>query len=102
MIKLFKIEGGVIREIECVAEQLGCCLPDADWIDAHEPDADERKLLERLLHTDLPESNEVEEIEASARCFVDQAGIHVHSLFRLRPKADTILRLSPAYCKRNG
>ena len=81
MIKLFKIEGGVIREIECVAEQLGCCLPDADWIDAHEPDADERKLLERLLHTDLPESNEVEEIEASARCFVDQAGIHVHSLF---------------------
>jgi magnesium transporter len=81
MLKLFKIDGGLIHEIECTVEQVSGCLPDADWIDAHEPDDDERKLLEGLLHTDLPESSEVEEIEASARCFVDQAGIHVHLLF---------------------
>lgn len=56
-------------------------LTEADWIDAHEPDDDERALLQRMLHTELPESDEVEEIEASARCFVDQAGIHVHALF---------------------
>jgi magnesium transporter len=81
MLRLFKIEEGLIREIEFTADQISGCLPEAEWIDAHEPDVDERKLLERLLHADLPESGEVEEIEASARCFVDQAGIHVHSLF---------------------
>ncbi|HCL38311.1 MULTISPECIES: magnesium/cobalt transporter CorA [Marinobacter] len=81
MLKLFNIEGGVIREISSSTDQLGEYLPKADWIDAHEPDEHERQLLERMLHTDIPESDEVEEIEASARCFVDQAGVHVHSLF---------------------
>jgi magnesium transporter len=81
MLKLFKIDGGLIREIECAIEQVSMYLSEADWIDAHEPDEAERKLLEHMLHTDLPETDEVEEIEASARCFVDQAGMHVHSLF---------------------
>jgi magnesium transporter len=33
------------------------------------------------MRLDLPEVDEMGEIEASARYFVDQAGIHVHSLF---------------------
>ena len=81
MLRLFKIRGGLIQEIQCPAEQLEQALPQADWIDAHEPDEGERALLQRLLHTDLPEFDDVEEIEASARFFLDQAGIHVHSLF---------------------
>ncbi|MDL0433692.1 magnesium/cobalt transporter CorA [Marinobacter sp. TBZ242] len=60
---------------------MGSHLIQADWIDAHEPDEDERALLQHMLCTELPEPDEVEEIETSARCFVDQAGIHVHSLF---------------------
>ncbi|WP_353614244.1 magnesium/cobalt transporter CorA [Mangrovibacter phragmitis] len=81
MLRLFKIESGLIREIKYPSEELGSHLTNADWIDAHEPDEDERALLQHMLRTELPESDEVEEIEASARCFVDQAGIHVHSLF---------------------
>jgi magnesium transporter len=81
MLSLFKIENGLIHEIKCLPEELGSHLTKADWIDAHEPDEDERALLQHMLRTELPESDEVEEIEASARCFVDQAGIHVHSLF---------------------
>lgn len=81
MLRLFKIESGLIRHIDVQPEQLRELLPIADWIDAHEPDEKERILLQGLLHTDVPETEEVEEIEASARCFVDQAGIHVHSLF---------------------
>ncbi|WP_224797789.1 magnesium/cobalt transporter CorA [Idiomarina abyssalis] len=81
MLRLFKIESGLIHEIKCLPEELGNQLTKADWIDAHEPDEDERALLQHMLRTELPESDEVEEIEASARCFVDQAGIHVHSLF---------------------
>lgn len=81
MIRLFKIKDGLIREITDPADQVYSQLQHADWIDAHEPDERERILLESILHTDLPESDDVEEIETSARCFVDQAGIHVHPLF---------------------
>ncbi|MCZ4128813.1 magnesium and cobalt transport protein CorA [Marinobacter lutaoensis] len=81
MLRLFKIESGLIQEIKCPPEDLGSHLTNAGWIDAHEPNEDERALLQHMLRTELPESDEVEEIEASARCFVDQAGIHVHSLF---------------------
>lgn len=81
MLRLFRIENGLIQEVDTENVNLSQALHQADWIDAHEPDEDERALLQSLLRTDLPESNEVEEIEASARCFVDQAGIHVHALF---------------------
>lgn len=81
MLRVFKIENGLIREFELDTAQLPGRLDRADWIDAHEPDEGERALLQSLLHTDLPDYDDVEEIEASARCFVDQAGIHVHSMF---------------------
>lgn len=81
MLRVFKIENGLIRECELDPEQLSQQLDRADWIDAHEPDMEERGLLQSLLHTDLPDYDDVEEIETSARCFVDQAGIHVHSMF---------------------
>lgn len=81
MLRLFGIDNGVIKEIDTTPDVLADNLASADWIDAHEPDEHERSLLQKLLHGDVPEFEEVEEIEASARCFVDQAGIHVHSLF---------------------
>jgi len=81
MLRLFRIDNGLIREIDVEQEQLHHSLAEADWVDVTEPDERERELLQDLLHTDVPEFEDVEEIEASARCFVDQAGIHVHSLF---------------------
>jgi len=81
MLRLFKIENGLIKEMPVEGTDLSDQLEHADWIDAHEPDDSERDLLELLLHTDLPEADEFDEIETSARCFVDQAGMHVHSLF---------------------
>lgn len=81
MLRLFKIENGLMREFELPLEKPQTHLPLADWIDAHDPTEEERSLLKVLLHTDAPEFADVEEIEASARCFVDQAGIHIHTLF---------------------
>lgn len=80
MIRLFKIHQGVIREVDLDPQNLAE-VRQAHWIDAYEPSEQERDILGSLLHIDLPESNDVEEIEASARYFVDQVGIHVHSLF---------------------
>ncbi|MEL0635469.1 MULTISPECIES: magnesium/cobalt transporter CorA [Marinomonas] len=81
MLRFFKINNGLIKEIPKDDGSISSMHKDADWIDVIEPDEEERKQLRILLRTDLPESDDVEEIEASARCFVDQVGIHVHSLF---------------------
>ncbi len=81
MLRLFKINNGLISEKSAHGPNHDIQLHEADWIDAQDPGEDERHLLSTLLRSDVPESDEVEEIEASARCFVDQSGIHVHSLF---------------------
>ncbi len=81
MLRFFKINNGLIQKIPKEDENFSTLQQEVDWIDAAEPDDDERLQLKAILSTDLPESDDVEEIEASARCFVDQAGIHVHSLF---------------------
>ncbi len=81
MLRLFKFDNGFIRELELEEGCLTAQLAEANWVDSCEADDDERAVLESLLHTDLPESDDVEEIEVSARCFIDQAGMHVHSLF---------------------
>lgn len=81
MLRLFMIEGGLIQEFKCSAEDVAAHLTKAHWIDALEPNESERALLQDMLRTELPESDDVDEIEASARCFVDPAGLHIHSLF---------------------
>lgn len=81
MLRFFRIVDGLIREMNGSQEAPAEQLKQAEWIDACEPDEAERQILQGLLKTDIPEFDDVEEIEASARCFVDQAGMHVHSLF---------------------
>ncbi len=76
MLGLFSIHEGLRHETECPENELGNFLKVADWIDVQEPNEGERGLLQRMLHTNLPESDEVEKVEASTRCFVDQAGVH--------------------------
>lgn len=82
MLRLFNIQQGTIREVTSQNDLPSLtALREADWIDAQDPSPIERELLSDLLRIDLPESDAVEEIEASARYFVDQAGIHVHTMF---------------------
>nr|WP_010133577.1 magnesium/cobalt transporter CorA [Microbulbifer agarilyticus] len=81
MLRLFEIQHGKIRETYAGSDYRSQSLEDAAWIDLQEPEEDERDLLEQLLRTELPESDDVDEIESSARYFVDAAGIHVHSLY---------------------
>jgi magnesium transporter len=54
---------------------------DAVWLDLIDPDEHERTAITALLRQELPETEDVEEIEASSRSYEDQAGVHVHSLF---------------------
>ncbi|MZI95706.1 magnesium/cobalt transporter CorA [Vibrio sp. CAIM 722] len=82
MLRFFNIQNGMITAMptdDC--SDISDFVEQAQWIDAHDPTEDERALISSLLRISLPESNDVEEIETSARCFIDQSGIHVHSLF---------------------
>ncbi|HWV15154.1 MAG TPA: magnesium/cobalt transporter CorA [Cellvibrio sp.] len=101
MLRMFKVQGTMLREDSVLREdsalreearQEGAdatihselvkqSMANALWIDAHEPSDEERDELNKFLRAELPESDDVEEIEFSARYFQDNEGIHVHSLF---------------------
>lgn len=81
MLRLFIINNGTINEQSLPEKNPKQAVADASWIDAHDPSDNERQELQTFLHTELPESDDVEEIESSARYFTDPTGIHVRSLF---------------------
>lgn len=62
---------------EISSESLAAAL----WLDLVNPDDEERDIIESLHSQPLPDTGDVEEIEASARSYQDEVGLHVHSLF---------------------
>ncbi|MEW5250022.1 magnesium/cobalt transporter CorA [Microbulbifer discodermiae] len=81
MLRLFDISRGRVSERTGARPAVSGDLAEAAWIDLQEPEPQERELLEQLLRTELPESEDVQEIEATARYFIDNVGVHIHSLF---------------------
>ena len=81
MLRAFSIKQGTLSELKLGGEDMIAGISSASWIDLHEPTDDERNLLEGYVKTELPEGDDVEEIEASARYFIGSNGIHIHSLF---------------------
>lgn len=82
MLRLFDFANGKLVERKFDRNLLDqAVVSHTGWVDAQDTSDDERDRLELLLHTELPESDDVEEIESSARYFTDSSGIHVHSMF---------------------
>lgn len=54
---------------------------DAIWLDLVDPTDDERALVTAGAQQELPDKQDVEEIEASARSYENESGLHIHSLF---------------------
>ena len=81
MLRAFSIDKGMLREQALADQKLIEAISEAAWIDVNDPTEAERQQLENYLSTELPEVDDVEEIEASARYFIDANGIHIHSLF---------------------
>ena len=80
MLHIFRIENGVLREKD-TESILPTLADDASWIDLVDSEDSERELVQQFLEAELPASDDMEEIEASARFFSDEQGLHVHSLF---------------------
>jgi magnesium transporter len=81
MLHVFNIVGTTLKEIRSSAGHESAPLAEASWVDVTDPTDTERALIETVHKAPLPDPDEMEEIEASARYFIDAAGIHVHSLF---------------------
>jgi magnesium transporter len=69
------------RLVPLAEDRLAEALEEATWVDLIDPDADERERVQQLYRQELPETEDVEEIEASARFYEDAGGLHIHSLF---------------------
>lgn len=59
------------------------------WLDAYKPDTAEREWLTSLFLEEVPDKEELDDIEASARFYWDTDGLHIHSLFPQRIGRDT-------------
>lgn len=57
---------------------------DAIWLDAYRLSDEEREWLTDVILKDVPEEEELDDIEASSRFFLDSDGIHILSLFPQR------------------
>lgn len=81
MLHAFNIVDATLRELRNSSGDAHVSITDAAWIDVTDPTAAERAMIESIHKAPLPDPDEMGEIEASARFFIDAAGIHVHSLF---------------------
>ncbi len=79
MLFAFVLDNG--RLVPLAGDEPERQLEDALWIDLVDPTDDERARVEALYRQELPEAEEAEEIEASARSYEDESGLHVHGLF---------------------
>ncbi len=83
MINAFELVGGRLKQIHIeTREDLARARP--IWIDFDSPTEEEQTLLQDLFGAELPDEDEIGDIEASARYFQDDAGqLHIRSDFLL-------------------
>ena len=62
---------------------------DVIWLDVNQPDDEERQWLETLFVEDVPEEDEMDDIESSSRYRVGPDGVHILSLFPQRLSNET-------------
>ncbi|MDG6897185.1 magnesium transporter CorA [Actinobacillus delphinicola] len=99
MINAFAIKNDRLVHIDETAYQ---DLNQAIWIDLIAPTPDERKLLRDNLKQSLATFLELEDIEASARFFEDEDGLHLHSFFYCEDENDYADLASVAFTLRDG
>lgn len=69
-----EFSGNEVTDVQALARAL--------WLDLVDPSDEERTLVEKHYRQSLPDTEDVDELEASARSYQDEAGdLHVHSMF---------------------
>ncbi|GBU08886.1 magnesium/nickel/cobalt transporter [Gammaproteobacteria bacterium] len=79
MLTAFVLKDGRLEQTQITSKQ--DLSMDMIWIDMVDPDESERLLIEEYYKFELPEKTDIKDIEASARFYEDEDGIHIHSFF---------------------
>lgn len=77
-------------------------ISSALWVDLIEPNDAERKRIQQELGQGLATRPELEDIEASARFFEDEDGLHIHSFFYFEDLEDYVSNATVAFTIRDG
>lgn len=72
------------------------------WVDLVEPEDEERELVQNRLGQSMTTRPELEDIEASARFFEDEDGLHIHSFFFFEDADDHAGNSTVAFTIRDG
>ncbi|RRJ85062.1 magnesium/cobalt transporter CorA [Aestuariirhabdus litorea] len=62
--------------------------PGCIWLDVVEPEENEREWLDQYFVEEVPDTEDLDEIEATSRFFTDKDGLHILSLFPHRAGKD--------------
>src|SRR3569833_1598250 len=79
MLTAFRLQNRRLEQLP-IAEP-DALAEDAVWIDIVEPTAQERAGITQAYGVRLPDSEDMQEIEATARFYKDEDGLHIHSYF---------------------
>lgn len=99
MLNAFQLENHRLSRLD--ADDLGT-LSEAVWVDLIEPGDDERERVQLELGQSLATRLELEDIEASARFFEDEDGLHIHSFFFYADAEDHAGNATVAFTVREG
>ncbi|ALX92345.1 MULTISPECIES: magnesium/cobalt transporter CorA [Serratia] len=99
MLSAFKLDNSRLSRLE---------LDDSDdltsslWVDLVEPEEGERERVQNELGQSLATRPELDDIEASARFFEDDDGLHIHSFFYYEDAEDHAGNSTVAFTIRDG
>ncbi len=81
MLRTFTIIHNKLKQTEIPESDIKQHIKSSEWVDLQDPTDEERLLVEENIQNVIPDSDAVEEIESTARYFVENDNIHIHSLF---------------------
>ncbi|QJC29943.1 magnesium/cobalt transporter CorA [Enterobacteriaceae endosymbiont of Plateumaris sericea] len=98
MLSVFKVYKSRLTRLELNNSDFS----DSIWIDLIKPDNNERKKIYFFLGQNLATRPELEDIEASARFFENEEGLHIHSFFFYEDMDDHAGISTVAFTIKNG
>lgn len=99
MLSAFQLENNRLARIELEETDT---LANSVWVDLVEPEESERERVQTELGQSLATRPELEDIEASARFFEDEDGLHIHSFFFFEDADDHAGNSTVAFTIREG
>ncbi|AIN15294.1 magnesium/nickel/cobalt transporter CorA [Yersinia pseudotuberculosis] len=99
MLSAFKLHNNRLSRLELdESDDLASSL----WVDLVEPEEGERERVQMELGQSLATRPELDDIEASARFFEDEDGLHIHSFFYYEDADDHAGNSTVAFTIRDG